>query len=238
MLPHIHHSVLFDLGFLKIYTWGFIAALGFLFSILLALRYSKVSKKHIYNIGLLAIIGGFAGGRLMYFAYRPSEILNAFKIWYGGMSVFGGIILGFILIYIYIKKSKLNLLRTFDELIPWAVFGLIIGRVACLLGDGGHVGKLAPCWIGVLVDGACRHLTALYSFVVLIILFGLMLYLKRFRFKKGFFIGLFFTYYGFTRFFIDFFRTDTLYYGLTIAQYLSIVSFVIGIILLWRVFRK
>lgn len=231
MLPHIHHPVLFDFGF-KIHTWGFIVALGFLFSILLARKYSRVSKEHVYNIGFLAVLGGIVGGRLLYFAYYPSEIVNFFKIWDGGMSIFGGLILSFVFIYIYIRKVKLNVLKVFDELIPWAVFGMIIGRVACLLGDGGHVGKQTGFFLGVLIDGIGYHLTALYSFIALVVLFVVFMILRKYKFRKGFF-ALFLIYYGITRFFIDFFRVDVSYYGFTIAQYLSIVMLVVGIII-WR----
>lgn len=235
MLPYIHYPVLFDFGFFKIYTWGFIVALGFLFSILLAKKYSKISKNHIYNIGFWAVVGGIVGGRLLYFAYNPSKFgfYNLFKVWDGGMSIFGGFILASLFILIYLKRNKLNILRTLDELVPWLVFGLIIGRIACLLGDGGHLGKRTEFFLAVAYPHVGYHLTALYSFFALVVLGFLIWNLKQFKFRKGFFISLFLVYYGFTRFIIDFFRDDAVYFGLTIAQYLSIIMLIIGIII-WR----
>lgn len=239
-MPHIHYPVLLDFGFFKIYTWGFIAGLGFLFAILLALKFSNLKPEHTYNIGFLAVLGGLIGGRLLYFAYYPSELgfFNLFKIWKGGMSIFGGMIFSFVFICFYVKWKKLDLLRTLDEIIPWAVFGFIIGRIACLVGDGGHVGKEANFMFAVFVNNAGYHWTALYSFFALVVLFLLILNLRQYKFFKGFYACLFLVYYGVVRFIIDFFRADPLYYGLTIAQYLSIAGFIIGLILCWRLIKK
>lgn len=237
MFEYSYYPVLLDLGFFKVYTWGFIVALGFLVSILLAKKYSGISDTHIYNIGLLAVIGGIIGGRLGYFLYYPSEFgfFNMLKIWDGGMSIFGGLVLSLLFIIVYLAVNKIKILRAIDKLMIFAVIGFIIGRIGCVFGDGGHLGKQTNLFFGFIYQGVGRHLTALYEIIFFLALFFVLLYLrKKYSFKIGLQFSVFLVFYGLFRFFIDFLRTDTIYYGLTVAQYLSIASFLIGLIIFWR----
>ena len=67
MIPYIHHPVLFSIGPIKVFTWGFIVALGFLLGILFARKYAKIEKNHLYNVGLISVVCGILGGRILYF---------------------------------------------------------------------------------------------------------------------------------------------------------------------------
>ncbi len=237
MFEYNYYPVLLDLGFFKIYTWGFIVALGFLISIILAKKYSGIKDNHVYNIGLLAVIGGIVGGRLGYFLYYPSEFgfFNMLKVWDGGMSIFGGLVLSLLFIIIYLIANKIKILRTLDKLIIFGVIGFIIGRIGCVFGDGGHLGKQTNLFFGFVYEGVGRHLTALYEIIFFLALFFVLFWLrKKYSFKIGLQFSVFLIFYGLFRFFIDFLRADILYYGLTVAQYLSIISFVIGLIIFRR----
>ena len=53
MLPYTPHPVLLDLGFLKIYSWGFMVAVAFIAATILAAREAKrkgINPEKIYSL--------------------------------------------------------------------------------------------------------------------------------------------------------------------------------------------
>jgi phosphatidylglycerol:prolipoprotein diacylglycerol transferase len=231
-----------NLRFITIQSWGLMVAIGFALAIWLALKEAKRKKldqEKIYGISTIALLGGILGCRALwlienwrYYLTNPSEIL---KIWDGGMSYFGGLITVILLLIWYVKKHKLNFFKYADCVTPALILGQALGRIGCILGDGGHLGKITTIAWGALYNGEIRHLTAAYELIGLIILFAIFMHIR----KKQVFDGLIFTAYmvsyGVLRLIIDYFRVDPTYLGLTIAQYVSIAIIAIsGTILIMR----
>lgn len=238
MLKHIYYPVLFQVGSVKIFTWGFIVAIGIILALLLATKYAKkkdISSENIQTLVLLAVFGGILGSRLIHVLQFPNiPITDFFKIWDGGLSLYGGVLGGILFSYVYIKYKKLNFWKVADVLAIPAVLGLLIGRVACFFGDGGHVGKLTNVAWGVLINGEIRHWTVLYSFVLLIPLLLILLKLKTKKRFDGFLMASTMIMYGFGRFIIDIFRIDPRFFGLTVAQYGSIIIVILGIYIIYK----
>ena len=231
MLPYIYHPILFSIGPVNIYTWGLTAFLSFLFSYLLLTKLTK--NKKIHDLAFFIILGAFICARILnYVLYYNSynSFLGIFKIWQGGLEISGGFIGAFLFGFTYIKLRKLNFFKTADIIIIPIVLGIALGRIGCIIGDGGHLGKQTTFFLGTLVNAQILHYTAVYSFIAMFILFLILLYLRTKNLFKGFLFSFAMIYYGAIRFLIDFTRADPIYYGLTFAQYFCILLFIIGVI--------
>jgi len=243
MIPY-KSFISWDLGFLTIQSYGLMLALAFLIGIYLLVKEAKkkgIDLTHIYNISFYAIIGGLIGSRLFYILTNPEFYINNFleilQIWKGGLVFYGGLFGAIIFIFIYVKKNKLEFWKFADLFSIPLVVGHIIGRIGCVLGDGGHAGKLTTMPWGVLVNNEVRHLTAAYSIIGLLIILTILIFLKKKRLKKGILFLSYLILYSITRFIVEIFRLEQTYFGLTFTQYICIALF-FGSILLLRKFKK
>lgn len=233
-----------NLGPITIQSFGLMFSIAIIVATYFVLKEfkTKKQKEHIYNLVLIGVLAGIAGARIVYvlenwsmFSGSLASILNFID---GGLSWFGGLIGGSLGVLAYLKIKKLDLLRYADAFAPSLAIGQAIGRIGCVLGDGGHVGKLTTMPWGFNVNGEIRHVTAWYSAINLTILFFILKKLKESKPFKGFLFLFYLTYYSATRFMIDLFRIDPRYYGLTMSQYFSLIIFFVSGTLLIRNIKK
>ncbi|MBN2363202.1 prolipoprotein diacylglyceryl transferase [candidate division WOR-3 bacterium] len=132
--------LLLDLGPFKIYSYGFLQFLAFLAGILLATKRAKkrgVDTNVVYDLAFWILVGGILGGRLWYvlehFGYFRENFWEVLQVWHGGMVIYGGLFLGFLTGFIYIKKNKLGFLKIADIVSPSITLGLFIGRIGCFM---------------------------------------------------------------------------------------------------------
>ena len=233
-LPY-HSFISWKLGPLTIQSYGMFVAIAFLAGIFLAVKEAKKRKinlEQVYDLSFYILIGGIIGARVAHvieYWHNFDGLIDIFKIWQGGLSFFGGFLGALLLAFVYIKAKKLDFWKYADLFTPALVLGHAIGRIGCILGDGGHVGKLTTMPWGFLVNGEVRHVTAYYSFVFLILLFVFLYKIKDRKFIKENTGSLFLIYlftYSIGRVIIDLFRADPTYAGLTITQWFLIVTFI------------
>lgn len=234
-LPYIYYPEI-NLGFFKIYTFGLIVAIAFLVGLWFSLKEAKrrgISKENVEGLVFYIILGSVIGSRLLhviiFWNSYSGNILSVFMLWEGGLAFYGGFLGAVIASFIFLKVKGLSFFKYADLVAPSTALGHAIGRIGCLVGDGGHVGKLTSLPFGVIVNGELRHLTALYDFVNLVILFLILLHLKRKNFFTGFLFLFYACYYAFTRFLLDFLRTDPTFYGLTATQWIAIPIFFVSL---------
>ena len=195
---------------LKVYTWGIVFALSFLISTFLASNYAKKTGKNpevIYGVAFYSLIGGIIGARLLYVFLHPDQFkgfLDVINLMHGGLVSYGGIFGAVAFLYLYLKRNKLNVLEYFNLLAPYVALGFAIARVGCFLNwDDYGVESNLP-W-AVKVDFG-RHPTQLYhTFFDLIIFFVLMKLRKNEKYNRNLFF-IFLILYGIFRIFVDFFR--------------------------------
>ncbi len=240
MIPYTTYPVLLDLGFLKIYSWGFMVAIAFIAATILAAKEAKrknISSEKIYSLVTYIIIGAIIGSRIGYVLFNPTSILDIFKFWEGGLSFHGGFIGGILFGFFYVRKNKLNFLEITDICAPSIPLAQAIGRIGCFLRGCCYGIETTLPW-GINYLEKIRHPTQLYSSLALLIIF---IFLSKQKYKKSFNGSLFLTYiiiYSVFRFFIEFIRTEPrILFGLTGAQLVSIV--LVGIsFFLFSKFRK
>jgi phosphatidylglycerol---prolipoprotein diacylglyceryl transferase len=239
MLPY-HSFISWKLGPFTIQSFGLMMALGFLAAIyVLAKQFkSKEDKEHAYNLAIIAIVAGVLGARLLFFVENPGELTGIgafFSFWDGGLSWFGGFFGGLLGCLSYIRTKGLGFWNIADKMAPALAIGHAFGRVGCILGDGGHVGKVTTMPWGFDVDGlgVGRHVTAWYELIGLLALFGVLMSIRKKKPYTGFVFHSYLIGYGLLRFVSDFFRTDITYsLGLTLAQYASIALMVVGVVMM------
>ena len=240
MLPYTPHPVLLDLGFLKIYSWGFMVAIAFIAATIIAAREAKRKKidpEKIYSLVAYIIIGAIIGSRIAYLLFNPTSISDIFKFWEGGLSFHGGFIGGVLFGFFYVRKNKLNFWKITDICTPSIPLAQAIGRIGCFLrGCCYGIETTLPWGINYLKE--IRHPTQIYSSLALLIIF---IFLSKQKYKKNFNGSLFLTYiiiYSVFRFFIEFIRTEPrILFSLTGAQLVSIVL-VGASLFLFSKFRK
>jgi len=245
-LPY-YSFISWKLGPLTIQSYGVFVAIAFLAGMFLAVKEAKkrkINTEHVYDLTFYILIGGIIGARIAHvieYWHNFGNFIDIFKIWQGGMSFFGGFLGALLLAFVYIKLKKLDFWKIADLFTLPLVLGHAIGRIGCILGDGGHVGRLTTMPWGFLVNGEVRHVTAYYSFVFLILLFALLFKIKDKKIIKENAGSLFLAYllvYSIGRFVIDLFRADPAYAGLTITQWFLTAAFLISSILLYKKWKK
>jgi len=132
LLPQV-----FSIGSLQFHYYGIIMAMAvgaaFYFAMRRAAAYG-IAQKAAEDIIFWLVIGGFVGARLYhivssssYYAQSPIEM---FKVWNGGLSIYGAVLGGFVALVIVKKMRNLQtgLPAMLDWLTPSLILGQIIGR--------------------------------------------------------------------------------------------------------------
>ena len=110
-------------------------------------------------MGLVGIVGGIIGAKLLYYIVEfpsiladPSILLNFGE----GFVVYGGLIAGFLSPLIYTRIKKLSFLPYIDCAVPGVAFAQGCGRIGCFLA-GCCYGKETSAWYGVTFRKIVLH---------------------------------------------------------------------------------
>ncbi|MBO5059724.1 MAG: prolipoprotein diacylglyceryl transferase [Clostridia bacterium] len=90
-----------------------------------------VDPDNIFDICFWGLIFGLISARIYYCIFDWDSIgsfWNIFKIWEGGIAIYGALIGAVATAYIYCRRKKLNTLNVFDVCVPGLLIGQIIGR--------------------------------------------------------------------------------------------------------------
>ena len=246
------NRVAIDLGFIKIYWYSITMFFGVISGIIVAyieIKRKKINVSKFENMAFYAILFGFIGARIYYCLFNLDYYLNnpleILMVWHGGLAIHGGIIGAVIAIYIYCKKNELSFLEMLDICAPALVIGQVIGRWGNFFNSEAHGGIVTKSFLeslhlpsfiinGMYIDGVYYHPTFLYeSLLNLIIFIVLMILRKNKKIRIGTITGIYLMWYGVVRFFVESLRTDSLMLSsLKMAQVISIVLFIIGLILI------
>lgn len=229
---------LISLGPINIYLFGFMIAIGASIAIYLFLKVAKnrgLDDKILLDGILLAFIGGIVGARLIYVlvydpAYYLSNPLEIFFIHNGGLSIHGGLLGGFLVGILFLRKKKLPIMKTLDIAAPFIILAQGISRIGC---DVFGVPTLSDPFWSIKYDGVLVHPVQAYEFILNYLLFGyLWLRLK----SKAYNGQVFFHYLiGFlaVRGFVEFFRENPLLFGvISVSHVMSLVGIIIVILVM------
>lgn len=203
-----------------------------------------------------ALLSGVVGSRLWYVAFftpayylaHPLEILMT---WQGGLAIQGGLILGALFGYWFLKRRKISFMRLADAIVPSILIAQALGRWGNFMNQEAYGGvvsesfyKYFPSFIKnmMYIDGAYRMPTFLYESVLNVLGFVLIyfVYAKYTKARKrGDLVYAYLMWYGITRFWVEGLRTDSLMYmGLRTAQVTSVIFILVGTLGMLGVYRR
>ena len=243
--------VLISIGPITIYWYSFLIFLSILIGLLIVKKEvvkTKLDKDFIFDLIFYLIPVAIIGARIYYVIFNYSvfkdNFIDVFKIWEGGLAIYGAVIAGILFTIYYCKKKKQSILLTLDILAPCLVLGQAIGRWGNYFNGEAHgvVTSLSylkslniPDFIikGMYINGNYYIPTFLFEsiwcFIVFIIL---VIFRNKLKYKKeGIIVCLYFILYSLGRFFIEGLRTDSLYiFNFRISQIVAIILIIIGIV--------
>lgn len=246
------NRVAFNIFGFNVYYYSLCILLGVIVAYILITREGKkqgLPKEFISDLIFYTLIIGILGARVYYCVFNldyylanPSEIL---KIYNGGLAIHGGVIAGLIFVYFYTKKKNVSFIKILDIVAPAVIIAQSFGRWGNFFNQEAHGGITTyqnlknmhiPEFIinGMHIEGKYYYPTFFFESIWCLIGFIiLMIARKNKNLRKGFQIGFYFIWYGIGRFFIETLRTDSLmFFGLKIAQIVSLIGIIIGIIII------
>lgn len=241
--------VAFQTGPITVYWYGIIIMTGILLGLWLATKESVkqgLPKDTFSDLLFIALPAALISARLYYVIFKweyysenPEQII---AIWEGGIAIHGALLGSFIAAYVFAKRKKIPFLKLADIAAPSIVLGQAIGRWGNFMNQEAHGREVSRAFLEQLylpdviinqmyIDGQYYHPTFLYESVWSILIFGVLIYLRRKSLIQG---EIFFTYlvlYSVGRFLIEGMRTDSLmlFELIRAAQLVSIGLIVIGI---------
>lgn len=242
-------KIFLKIGGITIYWYSLLILIGVLVAIYIAL---KESKKHnmydfINDLITYVIVSGILGARLYYvifnFKLYKNNLIDIFKIWEGGLAIYGGVIAGFLAIVYLAKKRNQKIIKTTDIIVPGLILAQAIGRWGNFFNQEAHGGPVSleflkslhlPNFIieGMQIGGTYYHPTFLYESIWCVLGFILLITLRKLTKRKtGITTFTYFIWYGLGRFLIEGLRTDSLYIGVfRVSQLVSILLVLVGIV--------
>ncbi|MCR5337711.1 MAG: prolipoprotein diacylglyceryl transferase [Lachnospiraceae bacterium] len=256
------------IGNFFIALYGVIIAIGMVLGLALGNKESDRlgnPKDTVWELAFPLIFFSVLGARVYYVIFfwdyyknNPKEILD---IRGGGLAIYGGVIVGFLVTFIFTRIKKIGYFRMMDCVVMGLLVGQIIGRWGNFTNRevfGGYTDNLVAMRLPLeavrsrdvtaelmshVTDGVNYiqvHPTFLYeSGCNAILLLIMWLYRKHKKFD-GELMLMYLGGYGIIRFVIEGIRTDQLKIGHTniaVSQMLGIILFVFALIcdLIWRV---
>lgn len=135
--------VLLSIGNLNVSSTGVFLALGFLLGVFLIWRLARawdLNEEKTLDLTLLTFLGGLIGARVYFIIENPlifiSSPLNIFLINKApGLSFWGGFLGGWLVLYFFTRRFRLDFWQLADIAIVGLLGGLILSNLGCILGS-------------------------------------------------------------------------------------------------------
>jgi len=245
--------ILIELGPLKLYSYGLMMALGFVFAIHWASRRAPrygLTAEFLSNIGVCTVVGGILGARAAHLAIEQSVAdlfsFKFFEVWNGGMVFYGGLFLAVLACGVYAWKKKVNFFVLADVAAPALAFGQILGRLGCFLAGCCYGQQCDLPWAvrftnihSLAPKNILLHPTQLYEALGNLIVVCILLLVEKFYTKKfkGLIFVLYLSLYAVVRMIMEHYRGDTErgfvdFFGLFPNDWLSTSTFISALMIL------
>ena len=251
-LPVFNPDIVVVAGFLHIKWYGFMYVLGFVSAWFLAknrLADCGLSLDELLDYFTYFAMGIVIGGRVGYVVFYQhtfflSHPWSVFEIWKGGMAFHGALLGGLIAVLAFSIRRRVSFFSLVDFTVPLLPPGLLFGRLGNFINGElwGRVTSVPWAMIFPHSDGLPRHPSQLYSMMGEGALLFVLLSFHRYRNQPGTGVlgAWFLIHYGWTRFFIEFFRQPdehigfVLFDAFSLGQCFCFIMFLCG--LAWLLF--
>jgi phosphatidylglycerol:prolipoprotein diacylglycerol transferase len=208
------HPQLFQFGRLVLPTYGFLVAVGTIFSLLVCLRTARLlslNPDKVWNVAVLAAVSGLIGARLLQLALPWVKHGSDAGLAWMTISVVTGIV--------YASRLGLPLRRTADAFAPSLALQSSVSSIACLeaaceYGTPSHLPWAVIFRSPAIVTGAPLgvplHPTQLYAGLIEFALFVLLLWMLDRPHYDGEILGSWFFLGGLSGFLLTLLRGDNI----------------------------
>ncbi|HTO95391.1 MAG TPA: prolipoprotein diacylglyceryl transferase [Bacteroidota bacterium] len=255
--------ILFRIGPFPIYSFGLMLGIGFLlgsYILALELKRKKLDPEIASTITILAVIFGIAGAKILFLIEEWSIFIRnpvgeAFSP--GGLTWYGGFVLGMTAVTVYIRRKKIPFLKIWDGLAMGLIIAYGVSRLGChLSGDGDYGfptslpwgtdysrGTLPPSRAfaifpeiasrypgGIVPDNTPCHPTPVYELLLGVAGFVVLWNLRKRPWPDGKMFMVYLMMSTVFRFSVEFLRLNPrLLWGLSEAQLIAIPLFFVGL---------
>jgi prolipoprotein diacylglyceryl transferase len=240
-----------QIGPLRLRAYGLLIALGVFAAIWLADRRWRARGGEpgtVASLAMWAVPGGLIGARLYHLAtdyeLYTNHPLNMFKVWQGGLGIWGGIAGGVGASAIYLHRHHLSMRDMMDTVAPALPLAQAIGRLGNWFNQELYGRPTTLPW-GLKIDAVHRPAayatahtfqpTFLYESIWDLIVVAIVLLVeKRVRLRRGYLFAVYVAAYTFGRFFTEYLRIDFAhkFLGLRLNDWTSIILFAVATVLL------
>ncbi len=260
MIIHNFSPIFIDLGFFQL-RWYSIAyimgiALGWWFANKIIenntiYKSSNITTKIFDDLIIYLIIGIIIGGRIGYILfynleYYSENLIDAFKLWKGGMSFHGGLIGVVLGTIIFSKIKKISFFKLADIIACVSPIGIFLGRLANFI-NGELYGKVSAVpWAIIFpkIDNFPRHPSQIYEAVleglILLLIINFFSLRKNMIRQEGYVSGIFLIFYSIFRLFAEIFREPDNHIGylfnyFSMGMILSFFTLVSGLLIIFYI---
>ncbi|GJM80643.1 prolipoprotein diacylglyceryl transferase [Paenibacillus timonensis] len=222
--------IAFSIGGLKVHWYGLILGSAALIGLLLAVWEGKrfrIPQEFFMDLLLLGVPSAIIAARIYYVAFMWDDYKNnfwdVFKIWNGGIAIYGALIGAIICAVIFVRRRGYNFWRIADICAPSLIIGQMIGRWGNFVNQEAYGGPTTESFLRenlhlpsfivnqMNVQGTFHHPTFLYESLWNLVGLILLMVLRRQKFlRSGELFASYFIWYSIGRFFIEALRTDSL----------------------------
>lgn len=212
------HPILFEVGSIKIYSYGFSIAIGCIIAFTFMWRTSKMSFDQANMLFILLILAGIIGGKLFMIFEDPAGYLKhpVRLISSSGFVFYGSLLLCIPTMLLFFRKNRLPVAWMLDimAIVSCLVHGF--GRLGCFMA-GCCYGLPTARWTGVIfTNPICQaeplntplHPTQLYESIFIFTLMIVLLILRKHKSFDGQVFLVYLIGYACGRSVIEMFRGD------------------------------
>ncbi len=251
--PPLDWEVLFQVGGFKVHAYALAILVG-IFVALWVTRRRWVARggevEAMEEIAVWAIPFGIVGGRIYHVVSTPGPYfghdghpLDAFKIWDGGLGIWGAVAFGVLGAFFGARRANVSLSAFLDAVAPGVLIAQAIGRIGNYFNQelfgapttmpwGLQIDAASPTFPNAYAPGTLFQPTFLYELLWNLAGAALLIYLdRRFKFRFGRMFWLYVMVYTSGRLWIEMLRIDTAVhvYGVRINVWVAIVVFLLGV---------
>ena len=221
------HPILFRILSFEVGTYGLLLTLGFFAALWLAMRLGRrdgIGSEALSDLAISVLIGGILGAKLLMIIVDVihgeslAQVFDFATLRAGG-AMHGGIILGTAVFFWRIRRLKLPLRPTMDALAPALALGQAIGRLGCFAAGCCYGTECHASWAITFTSPEAHmlsgtplltplHPVQLYTFLVELLIAGLLVLLSRRRAFPGQIAAAFFILEGLGRSILETWRGD------------------------------
>lgn len=251
-----------ELGPLRIHFYALFILTGIILALLLTesrLKARGVEAGVALDVSFWAIPFGILGGRFFHvithpndYFYQGADLLAPFRIWEGGLAIYGALLFGALGAYIGALKSGIKFTSYLDAVAPGILLAQAIGRWGNYFNNelfglptdlpwGLEISSSNPAYPAGLPDGVLFHPTFLYESIWSLLGVAILLAAdRRFNLRWGRMIGLYLIYYSIGRVWVEAIRIDPseIVLGLRINIWSAILGIAVGLAVMVISYRK